>query len=72
MIVQKIPFEATQSFSSFFLDYIHQKETLKSFYHRFPKPENFKPQLEEKSASFSSANRAVLARALSRQYESYM
>jgi bacillithiol synthase len=71
MNVQKIPFETTQSFSSFFLDYIHQKESLKPFYHRFPTPENFKHQLAEKSASFSKANREVLAKALSRQYESF-
>lgn len=71
MNVQKIPFEATQSFSSFFLDYIHQKESLRPFFNRFPSPENFSQQLAEKSASFSDSNREVLVKALNRQYEPY-
>jgi hypothetical protein len=35
MRVQKLDFSETRSFSSFFLDYIQQTDSLKSFYHGF-------------------------------------
>jgi bacillithiol synthase len=71
MQIQKIPFEATQSFTSFFLDYIQQKEFLKSFYHRFPLIGNFKDQIEEKGKSFTTENRKTVAEALLSQYADY-
>jgi bacillithiol synthase len=71
MQIQKIPFEATQSFTAFFLDYIQQKESLKSFYHRFPLIGNFKDQIEEKGKSFSTENRKTVAEALLSQYADY-
>ncbi len=68
---EKIPFDATGAFSSFFLDYIHQKDSLKPFYHRFPALDQFRDQLDEKAASYSAANRHTLVAALHRQYEGY-
>lgn len=65
---KKIPLADTKAFSSFFLDYINQKESLKPFYHRFPLPENFKDQITEKSRSFSHHHRSVLASSLEKQY----
>lgn len=69
MQIQKIPFEATHAFTPFFLDYIHQKESLKPFYGRFPAIENFKDQLAEKSGSFPAQHRDVLVASLLKQYE---
>lgn len=65
---KKIPLADTKAFSSFFLDYIQQKETLKPFYHRFPLPENFGEQIREKSESFPLSYREVLVTALNKQY----
>src|SRR5690606_4293984 len=69
MQIQQIPFEATHAFTPFFLDYIHQKESLKPFYNRFPTVENFKDQLAEKSGSFPAQHRDVLVASLLKQYE---
>lgn len=69
MEVRKIDFADTHSFSSFFLDYIGQKETLTPFYNRFPRIENFKGQLADK-ASFPQSHRQVLVDQLTRQYAS--
>ncbi|MBX2968595.1 MAG: bacillithiol biosynthesis cysteine-adding enzyme BshC [Cyclobacteriaceae bacterium] len=69
MQIQKIPFEAIHAFTPFFLDYIHQKESLKPFYNRFPTIENFKDQLAEKSGSFPVQHREILVASLLNQYE---
>lgn len=58
----------TKAFSSFFLDYIQQKKTLRSFYHRFPTPENFRDQIAEKSTSFPASSREALVATLQKQY----
>lgn len=71
MHLQKIPFEATHSFTPFFLDYIRQKESLRPFYGRFPTVANFSDQLKEKSASFTVQNREVLVTALQQQYKPF-
>ena len=68
MQLKKIALDDTKAFSPFFLDYIQQKETLKSFYHRFPRPENFKDQIGEKSQTFSPEHRQVLVATLKTQY----
>ena len=67
MNLKKIDFKDTHSFSSFFTDYIEQKEPLKPFYHHFPSPANFKEQIKEKSG-FSSASRQILSASLIKQY----
>jgi bacillithiol biosynthesis cysteine-adding enzyme BshC len=68
MQLHKIAITDTHSFTSFFLDYISQKDSLKTFYHRFPLTENFKDQILEKK-SFAQQNREVLVTSLNRQYE---
>jgi len=68
MHLHKLALADTHSFSSFFLDYISQKDSLKSFYNRFPFIENFKNQMEEKK-SFPAQHREVLHRTIKRQYE---
>jgi bacillithiol synthase len=67
MNVRKIDFPDTHAFSSFFLDYIQQKDSLKKFYGRFPEVRNFKEQLDEKS-HFPQATRDLLSKQLTAQY----
>lgn len=69
MRVQKLDFSETRSFSSFFLDYIQQTDSLKPFYSRFPTPENFSDQIKEKSQAFSLTQRDILCNALHQQYK---
>jgi bacillithiol biosynthesis cysteine-adding enzyme BshC len=68
MRIQKLELADTQAFSSFFLDYIHQKENLKPFYSLFPRIENFKVQLESKAKSFPQTSRNILTAVLKEQY----
>ncbi|HEY9046487.1 MAG TPA: bacillithiol biosynthesis cysteine-adding enzyme BshC [Ohtaekwangia sp.] len=70
MKLNKLSFADTRAFSSFFLDYIEQKETLKPFYNRFPQTENFAAQLADKSQAFPQQNRDILADVLVQQYTS--
>jgi len=69
MRIQKIPFAETKSFSSFFLDYIQQKETLKKFYSLFPTPGNFETQIKLKKESYPSTHRNTLVSTLQAQYK---
>jgi len=69
MRVQKVPFSDTHSFSSFFLDYIQQKETLKKFYSLFPEKKNFEAQINSKKKSFTSSHRSTLVATLQKQYK---
>ncbi|MBX2915260.1 MAG: bacillithiol biosynthesis cysteine-adding enzyme BshC [Cyclobacteriaceae bacterium] len=69
MRIQKLELADTQAFSSFFLDYIHGKEALKSYYSQFPRIENFKTQIESKAKSFPQQNRNTLAEVLQEQYK---
>lgn len=71
MQVQKIAFPETNSFTSFFLDYIGKHESLQKFYGRFPDINNFKDQIKEKAASFPKQHRDVLAKVLYDQYKNY-
>jgi bacillithiol synthase len=68
MQLKKIPLGDTRAFSSFFLDYIDQKNNLASFYNRFPLIENFEGQIGDKSKSFSPHHRQVLTSVLEEQY----
>ena len=68
MRLEKVPFAETRSFSSFFLDYILQKDSLRPFYSRFPLQENFKAQRDEKS-SFPKHHRDILVATLQKQYK---
>jgi len=56
-------------FSALICDYLEQKETVKPLYHRFPNPENFEIQIQEKQASFPKPSRKILTNALKTQYE---
>ncbi|PKD18374.1 bacillithiol biosynthesis cysteine-adding enzyme BshC [Salegentibacter salinarum] len=67
MPTECIPYKETNYFTDLTLDYLAEKEELKSFYNRFPNLENFKAQIEEKS-SFPQENRKVLVNALQEQY----
>ncbi len=67
MTTRKIDFADTHAFSSFFLDYIQQKDLLKKYYGRFPSLANFGNQLNDK-ASFAQTNRTILGDVLTKQY----
>lgn len=63
-----ISFRDTNYFSSLICDYLDEKDTLKPFYNRFPKLDNFKTQIEEKQTSFTDEARDVLVKILNNQY----
>ncbi|MEQ8362454.1 MAG: bacillithiol biosynthesis cysteine-adding enzyme BshC [Cyclobacteriaceae bacterium] len=65
----KIPFKDTKIFSPFFLDYIHQKDSLKKFYNRFPSLPAFEDQIKDKQKSFSNGSRTILHDCLKEQYK---
>jgi len=67
MDCQYLPLAQTGQFSSLFLDYISQNDSIRSFYNRFPTPDAFAGQIEEKQ-SFSDEKRQILTDALERQY----
>ncbi|MBX2899609.1 MAG: bacillithiol biosynthesis cysteine-adding enzyme BshC [Cyclobacteriaceae bacterium] len=69
MHIQKLELADTQAFSTFFLDYIHEKEILKPFYSLYPRIENFKTQIETKAQSFPQTNRNILTAVLLEQYK---
>ena len=66
MPTECIPYKETNYFTELILDYLDEKEELKTFYNRFPNLENFKAQIDEKS-SFSLKNREILVKALKEQ-----
>ncbi len=65
-----ISYKNSGYFTKIIFDYLDEKEELKSLYNRFPKIENFKFQIEEKSKNFIS-NRTILARELEKQYADF-
>ncbi len=65
-----LAFNKTGYFSPLICDYLDEKPQLNSFYNRFPKLDNFKYQIEEKSLSFPLKNRKTLVSTLKKQYES--
>lgn len=66
MQVEKIELSKTNSFSSFFIDYISNKKELADFYGHRPEIANFKDQIDQKN--FSTSNRRVLHDVLNKQY----
>ena len=56
-------------FSKLIIDYLDENSKLEALYHRVPKIENFKEQIQEKSNNFPFETRAILAEALEKQYE---
>lgn len=71
MEVDCIPFQKTGYFSKLICDYLDENKTLKPFYRRFPKLENFKEQIAEKSKNYSVAQRELLVRQLKQQYQDF-
>ena len=66
MRVERIPYQQTNFFSKFILDYLSGDESLTHFYHRAPKLSSFKAQILEKQKQ--PVNRKVLVEELSQQY----
>ena len=66
MKLEHVTLEETECFSPIFLDYINQKESLKSFYDFFPKLENFQQAIGRKK--MSAETRARLEEVLAEQY----
>jgi bacillithiol synthase len=67
MLKDSIAFRKTGYYTSLICDYLDEKPELQPFYNRFPKLENFKPQLEEKN--FSKQSRQILVSTLRKQYQ---
>jgi len=65
----RIPFKDTKIFSTFFLDYIQQKDSLKKFYNRPPLISEFQDQINDKQKSFTTQSRQVLESVLRDQYK---
>lgn len=65
-----IPFRDTNYFSTLICDYLDENPALKPFYNRFPKLENFKAQIQEKSGKVgtSQQQRRQLVSVLEEQY----
>ncbi|MBC3785425.1 bacillithiol biosynthesis cysteine-adding enzyme BshC [Spirosoma utsteinense] len=67
MDCQYLPLASTGQFSSLFLDYLDQKDSLKPFYNRFPDLQSFQQQIDERT--FDAQKRTALVDALNRQYQ---
>ena len=69
-----ITYQKSGYFSKLIVDYLDEKPELKSLYNRFPKLENFKEQIEEKSFNFNSkdnSKRKILVSELEKQYANF-
>ncbi|GAA3581981.1 bacillithiol biosynthesis cysteine-adding enzyme BshC [Snuella lapsa] len=64
-----ISFKETGYFSSLICDYLEEQPELQQFYHRFPKLEHFKNQIDEKYNEYQGQHRASLVAVLKKQYE---
>lgn len=69
MDVDCIPFKETGYFSKLICDYLDQKKELDPFYNRFPTPENFQAQIEEKAKNFPQSHRKILVESIQAQYK---
>lgn len=67
-LLSKIDFSQTNSFSSFFLDYISGQEKLKAFHNGTPTLESLKAQIDQRN--FPQEHRDVVSKVLEEQYES--
>jgi bacillithiol synthase len=66
MKLEQIHLKDTGSFSSLFLDYINQKQELRSYYNLFPTEANFEDAI--KGRQFSKEKRAILHKVIYNQY----
>ena len=69
MTIETLDLKDTNSFSSFFLDYINDHPELKPFYGLRPEIGSFENQIGQKS--FDQEKRNVLQKALRNQYDGY-
>lgn len=65
-LLSKIDFSKTNSFSSFFLDYISGKEVLQPFHNGIPTLESLREQIDHRN--FPESNRKVVSEVLHQQY----
>ena len=68
MTLEQLDFSQIHAFSPIFLDYIRQKDAVRTFYHRPPQFESFGDQLAEKQ--LSDETRGRLVQVLKQQYQS--
>ncbi len=68
MLTNCISFKKTGYFSSLICDYLDEKPEIQPYYNRFPKIENFKVQIDEKTTSFKVKSRNILVESLKKQY----
>ncbi len=69
-----ITYQKSGYFTKLIIDYLDEKPELNSLYNRFPKLENFKEQIEEKSFNLNNNNnskREVLVSELEKQYANF-
>lgn len=67
-----ITYQNSGYFTKLMIDYLDEKSELKQFYNHFPKIENFKSQIEEKSSNFNrNGKREILVSELERQYQNF-
>lgn len=71
MLTDCITYQESGYFSNLIIDYLNEKEELKSLYNRFPSLENLKIQLEEKSKNYTLESRIILEAALFRQNQNF-
>ncbi|MBJ6367863.1 bacillithiol biosynthesis cysteine-adding enzyme BshC [Snuella sedimenti] len=64
-----ISFKETGYFSSLICDYLEEQPELQQFYHRFPKLEHFKAQIDEKRNAYQNKHRETLVAVLKQQYK---
>lgn len=69
MEVACIPFAKTGYFSKLIVDYLDEKKVLTPFYQAYPKAESFRSQIATKQQQYSEEHRAILCKALERQYQ---
>ena len=65
-LLAKINFDQTNSFSSFFLDYISGKESLQAFHNGLPTKDNLRQQIDKRN--FPQSHRNVVSEVLHQQY----
>ena len=71
MPIDCISYQKSGYFTKLIVDYLDEKPKLKPLYNRFPKLENFKGQIAEKSQNYPQESRRVLVAALKNQYKGF-
>lgn len=66
-----IAYQESGYFSKLILDYLDENQSLRSLYYRFPKIENFKAQISEKSQDYTDETRKILVDELRSQNQNF-